>query len=503
MNTLLLGSGAREASRGDVLALSPGGHVCLIYESSPAEQMPLILPFLRQGLEQRERCIYVADDQALDDLRIALLAGGLDVAAEEKRGALLLWTRKHWRQEGALDPKLKAEQVHSIIADALTDGFCGARFVIEMTWTLGPDIDVLQLSHWEATLNTILTPVTPARMICQYSRTRLGPGAIQAALETHRHALVGTEFYPNPYYSAPLLLHPGEPSDGNGTRADWMISQLRWARAVEDERQQRIRAEAALQEVEQSRRRMADLYELARSAAADLRETVAAKDEFLGILSHELKTPITTILGNAQVLRRTNATLSSDERLGALDDIEESADRLHRLIDNLLVLSRIESGQRIEREPHLARRIVEGVVAEHLKRHPLRQIDMEVDAPLTPVLLHRDYFEQVMRNLLSNAEKYSPPNAPIEIRIERDHEYLVVKVMDRGAGIPPEEAEHIFSAFYRSPTTAGRAKGAGVGLAVCRRLLEAQEGEIDVSPRDGGGSCFSVRLPNQPEAFEA
>jgi hypothetical protein len=205
----------------EVLALKQGDHLCLIYDADPAEQLPALLPYLQQGLELGERCIYVADDLTTDQLRSALAGYGIDVDEEEKRGRLVLWTRQDWRQPGELDSEKKAAQARSIIEDALQAGFRGVRFAIEMTWTLGPDIDIERLLHWEATLNTIVTPDSPCRMICQYSRDRLTPAAIHAALSTHPIAILGSQVAPNPRYEFP---------DGDSAAsglADWLGTVVR------------------------------------------------------------------------------------------------------------------------------------------------------------------------------------------------------------------------------------------------------------------------------------
>src|SRR5437879_4443201 len=104
-----------------------------------------------------------------------------------------------------------------------------------------------------------------------------------------------------------------------------------------------------------------------------MRQAMAAKDRFIGLLSHELKTPITTILGNAEIVRRSNGRLSAHDRDGALTDTEESAGRLHQMIDNLLAFARVGAGQSIEREPQLARRIVDALVAEHRRQYRQRR----------------------------------------------------------------------------------------------------------------------------------
>jgi signal transduction histidine kinase len=112
-----------------------------------------------------------------------------------------------------------------------------------------------------------------------------------------------------------------------------------------------------------------------------------------------------------------------------------------------------------------------------------------------PVVASSFHVEHVLRNLMSNAEKYSPSSAPIEVQVERDELEVRVTVLDRGAGIPDEEQQHIFDPFYRSPRTSDHARGMGIGLAVCKRLIEAQGGRIWVASREGGGTVFGFGLP--------
>jgi signal transduction histidine kinase len=224
----------------------------------------------------------------------------------------------------------------------------------------------------------------------------------------------------------------------------------------------------------------------------------AAKDEFLGLVSHELKTPITTILGNAEVLRRRGKMLDEESRAGALDDIQTDAARLHQIIENLLILARLERGREIEMEPLLLPRVIDKIVADHRARFPRREIVVATEGNMTPVVGSEVYLEQVLRNLLSNAEKYSPPHMPVEVRASCEDGYCVLDVLDRGIGIPPEERAHIFDTFWRSEASSHVA-GVGIGLAVCKRLVEVQGGEIAYMPREDGGSCFRVRLPSYEE----
>lgn len=232
-----------------------------------------------------------------------------------------------------------------------------------------------------------------------------------------------------------------------------------------------------------------------RQAAEDLRDANAAKDEFLGLVSHELKTPITTILGNAEVLRLRYGRLDTEMRTQALDDIHADASRLQGLIDNLLILARPERGLQMEMEPVILPRIVEHVVEAHRRRLPGRMISVRASDSSVMVLASVDWVEQVMNNLISNAHKYSPKGAPIEITVEAVGGEMIVDVLDRGTGITPEESERIFEPFYRSPRLAGGTPGIGVGLAVCKRLIEAQHGRLWARPRQGGGSDLGFALP--------
>jgi PAS domain S-box-containing protein len=218
-----------------ILGLKQGDHACLVYNEDPAEQMVALVPYIKEGLEEGEQCIYIADDQTVEDVARALGAGGINVQRESERGALRLWTRREWRQPGELDSGKKSLQVRQFIDEALKAGFKGVRFAVEMTWILEPDISVDKLKHWEATINTLFVPGVPGRIVCQYSRHRLSTSAIQAGLSTHPIAILD-DLCANLFYEAPLILEAKSETE----RLDRMISQLKKARAAEKEREKAI-----------------------------------------------------------------------------------------------------------------------------------------------------------------------------------------------------------------------------------------------------------------------
>ncbi|MCC6381370.1 MAG: CHASE3 domain-containing protein [Dehalococcoidia bacterium] len=225
-----------------------------------------------------------------------------------------------------------------------------------------------------------------------------------------------------------------------------------------------------------------------------LRRANSAKDEFLGLVSHELRSPLTAILGNAALIGRGAAATGVDPGESAAE-IVRHAQRLQRLIENMLILAREEAGAHWDLEPLLVQHAVRPVVEQHRTNFPASPVELDLAANLPPVLAEPTFFEQVLANLLSNAAKYSPPGKPIEITARSEDDAVVVTVRDRGQGISPEEVETVLRPFVRSQRTAGMASGLGLGLAVCRRLAEAMGGSLFLQPRPGGGTEAGFTLP--------
>jgi hypothetical protein len=168
-----------------IVNLKDGDHLCLFYHKDPVEQMPALIPFIQEALAKQEQFIYIADDLTVEELVGHLRLGGIDVGKHVDRGALKLWTRREWRQSGKLSSQKKSRQVLDFLKAAADDGFAGVRFAVEMTWTLGPDIDPADLEHWEASINELFSPGSRRRIVCQYNRSRLSPEALLVALHTH------------------------------------------------------------------------------------------------------------------------------------------------------------------------------------------------------------------------------------------------------------------------------------------------------------------------------
>ena len=177
-------------------------------------------------------------------------------------------------------------------------------------------------------------------------------------------------------------------------------------------------------------------------------------------------------------------------------DVASEAERLHRLIENLLVLARVERGQDLAGdEPFLLQRVLPLIVERERSLWPGTNIEMTLPAGLPTVRGHDGYVGQVVRNLLSNAAKYAGDGATVEIVASREDSGVAVHILDNGAGILPEHADHLFDLYYRAPGAADRAPGAGIGLFVCRHIITALGGTIWARSRPEGGAEFGFELP--------
>ena len=222
--------------------------------------------------------------------------------------------------------------------------------------------------------------------------------------------------------------------------------------------------------------------------AATLREADRLKDALLASVSHDLRTPLTTIKALAH-----DIAAEGDARAA---DIEAEADRLNRFVVDLLDLSRLTAGALPVQLEIVAAEDVLGAALQRVAgsfRHEVR-----VDLPAGEVLAARMDFLHTLRvlvNLLENASKYVPTDSPVELSVRQEGERLLFLVADRGPGIPPEEAESIFAPFRRGTAQQPLAEGAGLGLSIARQLAEAQGGALHYHARPGGGSIFVYSLP--------
>ena len=219
-----------------------------------------------------------------------------------------------------------------------------------------------------------------------------------------------------------------------------------------------------------------------------------ARDAFLGVLSHELRTPITSIYAGAELLAAPDHRRGHPGRWAA--GVADEANRLHRLVENLLVLSRVERGADLRRDDpvllhHLARR----VLAYEAERWPSARFELQMPPTLPAVTGDDSYAEQILRNLLSNAAKYGPQDGRIRLLLDHDDVEVTIRVHDEGPGFEPGTEDRVFDLFYRAPSAARKAPGAGIGLYAVRALASAMNGRVWARNRPEGGGEVAVVLP--------
>jgi|GEM_PF-1546961 len=271
-------------------------------------------------------------------------------------------------------------------------------------------------------------------------------------------------------------------------------------RKAKEQAERRLLAEqVARAEAENAQRRFAALAEENARLYQEAQQAVRVRNEFLSVASHELKTPLTPLIGQAQLLRRRalrDGTLGERD-LRAVEVIAEQATRLNKLIESLLDVARLERGQiELRREPLDVAALARQIGAEiqpTLDNHTL--VVAGTDEPLM-IAGDRLRLEQVLLNLLTNAVKYSPGGGTITVTVERRAGHALIAVADQGLGIAPEALPHLFERFYRAPNVAdGPVTGLGVGLFVVKEILALHGGEISVGSAEGRGSTFTLALP--------
>jgi signal transduction histidine kinase len=225
------------------------------------------------------------------------------------------------------------------------------------------------------------------------------------------------------------------------------------------------------------------------------REAEELKSTFISVISHELKTPVALIKGYVGTLRREDANWDREIVKDSLAVIEEEADRLTGLIENLLDASRLQAGGLSISSSDVALDAIAKRIAERFQTQSSIHI-INVDIPDNFPIINGDEtrLEQVLSNLISNAIKYSPQGGEILISGQVRPNQVIICVSDDGPGVAPEDIPHIFDRFYRSSNAKRTTKGAGLGLYLARAVIEAHGGRIWVDPRPGNGAriCFSI-----------
>jgi two-component system sensor histidine kinase KdpD len=217
------------------------------------------------------------------------------------------------------------------------------------------------------------------------------------------------------------------------------------------------------------------------------------RSSLLSSVSHDLRTPLAAIIGSASSLLQSGSPVTEDKARELLENIQEEAQRLARLVHNLLQTTRLESGSvHLHQEPCSIEELVGSALERTEKLLAGRQIVTQLPEDLPMVPLDGVLLEQVFINLLENAARHTPAGTPVDISAQTEGEALLVEVADRGPGLGADELERVFEKFYHARSASA---GAGLGLAICRAVVDAHGGRIWAENRAGGGTRFRFTLP--------
>jgi signal transduction histidine kinase len=230
------------------------------------------------------------------------------------------------------------------------------------------------------------------------------------------------------------------------------------------------------------------------------RELERLRGDFVARVSHELRTPLTPIRGFASILLRRGENLDKAQRREALERIVERADHLGNLVEDLLLVTRIDRRDLdglVHPRPTPLGPVLEQVVADLRAHRPERTISVHVAPGTGDALADPGRVRQILEVLLDNACLYSPDDTPVEVELDQHGDDICLRVIDHGPGVPPDQREPIFEQFHRleDPLTM-RTSGVGLGLFIGRRLAEAMHGTLTAEePGTGGGAVFALRVP--------
>jgi signal transduction histidine kinase len=434
--------------------LNHGTHVCPIYET-PEEQLSVVVPYLQQGLNTGERCLYIADEDSIAEVVEVLARAGVEVTRERQLGALHLLSKvQRLLPSGVFSPEEMVEFLRGAERQALADGFSGLRVAGEMTWVLELDPDCRRLIEYEASLNRHLEN-SQSVIICQYNRQRFSPAIIHDVLRTHPLVIFGQQSYANPYYEPPEIVLSPDPEASNefkARRVSWWMTQLQQAKAVELEREQ------LRERLQHLSRRLLEVQESERRH-----------------LARELHDEIGQLLtGLRMLLDRLNDVAVSDivkadcgEAVRIVDELLQRVRRLSfdlrpAVLDQLGLLPALVS------------------LVESYRSQTGGQASFQhqgIEGRLTPEVETAAY--RIVQEALTNVIRHAG-TSDVTLRVWTTPTHLNVQVDDRGRGFDPSVA-------WAAPRSSG--------LAGMRERVEALGGQLMIESDLGRGTQIMAELP--------
>jgi len=244
-------------------------------------------------------------------------------------------------------------------------------------------------------------------------------------------------------------------------------------------------------------------FEERYSALETERKQVYLQEDFISTISHELLTPLGFIKGYATTLLRPDANWDDKTRMEFLTIIDEETDSLQELIDNLLDSSRLQRGLlRVDFQWIKLEALIHSVITRAHLRHPEMDLVLNIPVPVAPVQGDPRRLSQVLENLISNAEKYAP-GARVTITLSSANNLALLTFHDEGPGISAQYQPHLFKRFFRNPDQSLNIHGTGLGLYICKQIIEAHHGHITIESTEGKGTTVFIELPCNPDQIIA
>jgi signal transduction histidine kinase len=483
----------------DVLA-EVSRHKCLIYDGHPSEQLPVVIPFLLDGLQNHWRCVYLGSPEMVRMVNAALMTHGVKPAYETKQGSLILSSDRSHLAQGSFEPRTMIDKLSAMIDSAVQEGFEGLCATGDMLWELGTTKNFDRLLEYEARLEQLFRE-KPLRGICQYQRDIVPAQAVRDALATHRSAFIGDVLnHDNLFYIPPELLLEGDHSSA-AKQGEWLCQQI--LRVLQAE-QKRDLALKALQESESHQRHLAQqLAETNRNLEGHVRNRTAELEianqqlaAFSYSVSHDLRGPLQSIVGFSEIIAQQFGEALGAKGRELLDRVYTGALRMGELIDGLLALSGVIRAE-FNRVPIDLTALAEEVAREIREREPERSAELVIDREMR-VVGDRALIQAVLTNLMGNAWKFTSKSngARIEVGKQSDECETIFFVRDNGAGFDMKHAEKLFGVFERLHKQE-EFPGTGVGLATVKRIISKHGGRIWAEGRPNHGATFFFTLPSE------
>jgi signal transduction histidine kinase len=225
--------------------------------------------------------------------------------------------------------------------------------------------------------------------------------------------------------------------------------------------------------------------------------TFQVQEDFISTLSHELRTPLGFIKGYTTTLLRTDASWDEQTKVEFLTIIDQETDRLQDLLSNLLDSAKLQSGQ-IMMDFQVVRldALIKDVILRSRLHHPALVVEADVEEPIKNIQADPRRLAQILENLINNAVKYAP-DSPVNVKIYNAPNGIITEVSDHGPGIPEKYQAKIFDRFFRIPESGSSVHGSGLGLFICKQIVQAHNGSIELHSRVGEGATFRIFLPDR------